>query len=120
MPESLSELVRTVQTIRRDVDSQSKDLYKGNGKPGICTRVEVVENDIKKVCERMDKQDEVLDKHDKKLDKLMWMVAIGVGILIACQFFAPTIRGWLKSELETPIRGQINTAEADNQIANDF
>lgn len=54
-------------------------LLYGNGKPGLTTRMAVVE-------EKVDKIDEAIESNGKKTDRLSWLVAIGIGIVIALQF----------------------------------
>lgn len=56
-----------------------KDMWFGNGQPGMTTRMKAVED-------ASDRTDTHLEKHDKKLDRLSWMVAVGLGIVITLQF----------------------------------
>jgi hypothetical protein len=72
--------------IGRRLAKLEQDLWHGNGKPGITIRIAVLENRQDDTEEAMNKIDEALDKWGKKTDRLSWLVAVGVGILIALQF----------------------------------
>jgi hypothetical protein len=52
------------QSIRKDVDRHDNDLYRGNGKPGVCTRIEKTEDRVT-TLERYN-----IDR-EKRLDKRM-------------------------------------------------
>lgn len=56
-----------------------QDLYRGNGKPGLTTRMALMEDCV-------DKIDEAIQKSNRKTDQLSWLVAIGIGIVITLQF----------------------------------
>lgn len=77
-----------------------KDMWYGNGLPGMVTRMANQEASTARSIKDMEKIDKTLMHHDKKLDKLFWLVAIGVGILIALQFLAPLIKDSVKSSLK--------------------
>lgn len=68
MPQE-SEIVRRME----------KDLYYGNGKPGICTRMEVAEGHIEGVTER-------LDNIDKKFWALILLALTILGTDVASLF----------------------------------
>lgn len=58
-----------------------KDMYYGNGKPGLCTRMEVAEGEIKDVAEKI-----------ASLDKKFWAL-----ILLALTILGTEIAGLVKS-----------------------
>ncbi len=63
-------------TYDRRLEKLEKDCYYGNGKPGLCTRVEVAEGDIKTVEKR-------LDNIDKKCWALILLALTILGTEIA-------------------------------------
>lgn len=63
----------------RLLQKHDRDLYHGNGKPGLTTRIALLE-------ECVDKIDEAIQNAARKTDRLTWLVAVGVGILITLQF----------------------------------
>lgn len=48
-----------------------KDLYHGNGKPGICTRLELLEDAVSRT-------EEALEKFQKGQDRITWLIVSGV------------------------------------------
>ena len=78
------------QSDRELLQQLRKDMYFGNGLPGMTSRMLTVErclNDLEREMEKM-KIDikEQMEKSDKKIDRLTWLVAVGVGILATLEF----------------------------------
>lgn len=63
-------------------------LFYGNGKPGLTTRMALVEEDVTKIEENVDQIRATIQDAGKKTDRLSWLVAIGIGIVITLQFVA--------------------------------
>lgn len=72
--------------VRRMVDRHDQDLYRGNGKPGITTRIAVTEAKVTVVEECITSLKETIEAGARKTDRLTWLVAVGVGIIITLQF----------------------------------
>lgn len=72
--------------VDRRLSSVEKDLYRGNGKPGITIRLAVLEECVDKIDETIKGMSDRLDKSNRKQDRLTWLVAVGVGIVITMQF----------------------------------
>lgn len=75
--------------IQLRVAAIEKDLWKGNGKPGLCTRMEVAEGDIEAVNARCDNTDKRFDNIDKKV----WAV-----IMIGLTILGTSVANLIKSE----------------------
>ena len=58
---------------RMDLDKVWNDLYHGNGRPGLCTRVLLTE-------EAVDRINETLEKFNKLQEKVIWLL---LSVLIA-------------------------------------
>lgn len=61
-------------------------LFYGNGKPGLTTRMALVEDNVAKIEDSVDNINETIQAAGKKTDRLSWLVAIGIGIVITLQF----------------------------------
>jgi hypothetical protein len=53
--------------LREDVGKLWNDVYYGNGKPGIVTRVQSVEDAV-------DRIEQTLDKFTKNQDRIIWLI----------------------------------------------
>jgi hypothetical protein len=62
------------------------DFYFGNGKPGITTRVQGLEDRVEDFEVDMSKVEKTLEAHNHKIDRLSWLIAVGIGVLITLQF----------------------------------
>lgn len=56
---------------RHRIDKIWNDLYHGNGKPGVCTRLELLED-------AMDRTENAIEKFNKTLDRVVWLIVSGV------------------------------------------
>jgi hypothetical protein len=56
---------------RHRIDKIWNDLYYGNGKPGVCTRLELLEDAV----ERTEK---VLEKFSNTMNRVVWLIVSGV------------------------------------------
>lgn len=65
MPE---EQYRVNGEVRRMVDRHDQDLYRGNGKPGLTTRMQMAENEIRDICEREERSAKKRDR----IELLVW------------------------------------------------
>jgi len=63
-----------------------KDMWFGNGKPGITTRMALMEDFKKDMQSTIRGMKEMISMSNKKTDRLTWLVAVGVGIVITLQF----------------------------------
>lgn len=61
-------------------------LFYGNGKPGLTTRMAVVEENVAKMEDSVKDIKETILDAGKKTDRLSWLVAVGIGIVITLQF----------------------------------
>lgn len=61
-------------------------LLYGNGKPGLTTRMALVEDNVAKIEDSVDNINETIRAASKKTDRLSWLVAVGIGIVITLQF----------------------------------
>lgn len=68
------------------LQKHEQDLYRGNGKPGLTTRMALVEDNVAKIEDSVDTINQTIEKNGKKTDRLSWLVAIGIGIVITLQF----------------------------------
>ena len=71
-------------TTEERIERLEKDMWFGNGKPGMVTRMANQE----KSTERFE---ETLIKHDKKLDMNTRLLMIGFGIIATLQWIVPYI-----------------------------
>lgn len=62
---------RETQSGRPQIDKMWNDLYYGNGKPGVCTRLELLEDAV----ERTEK---VLEKFSNTMNRVVWLIVSGV------------------------------------------
>lgn len=85
----------------REIDDRikrlEKDMWHGNGKPGMTTRMAVAEEcmdtinaNIARLNRNIEKSNESKAAADeaasKKTDRLTWLVAVGVGIVVTLEF----------------------------------
>ncbi len=54
--------------VRRMIDRHDQDLYRGNGKPGLTTRIQMLENELMAVNEREDRR----AKKSDRIEILVW------------------------------------------------
>jgi hypothetical protein len=50
------------------IERHDQDLYRGNGKPGLTTRIQMIEQDIRDICER---ENRAAKKRDR-IELLVW------------------------------------------------
>lgn len=81
------------ETLAELVYRHEKDLYRGNGLPGLCTRMKVVEDDVEATNLRCDKSDE----RQEKTQRMFWAV-----ILLLLTIFGTQLASFFKPDPKPP------------------
>lgn len=71
MAETLDVLLEKIKNLQETVDQHDQDLYRGNGKPGITTRILNNEKDIETV-------NDIVKEIKSDLRKVVWFVLAAV------------------------------------------
>ena len=82
----------SLRQLRKDVDTLRRIVSDGNGEPSLVSRMSTMERSTRSIEEHLAKQ-------DTKIDRIAWIVAIGLGIVLAAQFFIPLLRDMTKQSL---------------------
>lgn len=101
------EFRRDIKGIRADLDALKKDMWIGNGKPGVTTRLLQLEGAVDRLEATLAKFENTLDRVltdpngiisriNTKIDNQNKYIWIGIGILVTLQFVAPIILKELK------------------------
>lgn len=73
-------------TIRAEVSRLTKDVYYGNGKPGLCTRMEVAEGDIMSVQTEVSNYKVATEKRIDRTQAMFWAIILLLLTLLGTQW----------------------------------